>query len=273
MARPSPRAGAGPRDASRRAERGRAMPESATPRDGASDDHVRTCAGCGRRVPDGRDVLVRVVFGPDGAIAVDSGEGSFGRGAYVHPSVDCVRVGGARGLARRRPRPTAGSTTEDAPPRPLEGLTIDGEPLTAESLRRSVVAAYQRRLAGLFAAARRARSVVHGADACCAAIASGESAVVVVAVDAAAAADRTEVRAAVAAGRAVAWGTKQELGELAGAGREDGLAVIAILDARIGLAARDAVHVMDTLRVPFTDTTRAPSDGGTAQRGLVERRA
>jgi len=237
----------------------------------AAADGARTCAGCGRRVEHGRDVLVRVVFGPAGAIAVDGGEGSFGRGAYVHPSVDCVRVGGARGLSRRRPKSEAPRAGEDCAP--LEGLTLDGEPLRAESLRAAVVAAYKRRLMGLFSAARRSRSVVHGADACCAAIAAGEAAVVVVATDAAAAADRTEVRAAIAAGRAVAWGTKQELGELADAGRQEGLAVVAILDARIGLAARDAVRVMDTLRVPFADAARAPSEGGAKSRSGLERRA
>jgi len=225
-------------------------------------------------------LLVRVVFGPGGAIAIDGGEGSFGRGAYVHPAVECVRVGGARGLARRRPKVHAPAADESSAPdpAPLDGLTIDDAPLTAESLRAAVVSAYRRRLEGLFSAARRARSVVHGADACCAAIAAGEAAVVVVATDAAAAANRTEVRAAVSAGRAVAWGTKQELGELADAGREEGLAVVAILDPRIGLAAGDAVRVMDTLRVPFKDTARrpsedGPSEGGNARSGLVERRA
>ncbi len=289
MARPSPRQAGGPRDATRRAERARAAREEETPRDEVLEGHARTCAGCGRRVPGGRDVLVRVVFGPSGAIAIDGGEGSFGRGAYVHPAVECVRIGGARGLSRRRPRraaaspdgrPPAGSiggsaavAADEPAPRPLEGLTLEGADLTSESLRAAVVAAYKRRLLGLFSAARRARSVVHGADACCAAIAAGEAAVVVVATDAAAAANRTEVRAAVAAGRAVAWGTKQELGELADAGREEGLAVIAILDARIGLAARDAVQVMDTLRVPFPDAAHVPSEGGKARSGLVERRA
>lgn len=230
-------------------------------------DGVRTCAGCGRRVPGGRDLLVRVVFGPEGAIAIDGGEGAFGRGAYVHPAVECVRIGGARGLARRR-GPRRDEPAADGAPKPLEGLNIDGAPLTSESLRAAVVAAFKRRLGGLFSAARRARSVVHGADACCAAIAAGEAAVVVVATDAAAAASRTEVRAAVAQGRAVAWGTKQELGELADAGRQDGLAVVAILDPRIGLAARDAVRVMDTLRVPFTDAAFERT-----RSGLVERRA
>lgn len=273
----------GGREASRRAERGGAPREQEVASEGA-----RTCAGCGRRVAGGRDLLVRVVFGPAGAIAIDGGEGAFGRGAYVHPSVDCVRVGGARGLARRRPRrPDAGPSvdgarldaivaqaSEEPAPKPLDGLTVDGEPLTSESLRAAVVAAYKRRLGGLFSAARRARSVVHGADACCSAIASGEAAVVVVATDAAAAAERTEVRTAIGAGRAVAWGSKQELGELADAGREEGLAVVAILDARIGLAARDAVRVMDALRVPFTHAAPAPPEGGAKVRsGLVERRA
>lgn len=218
--------------------RANAAPGAATPDKAAPPHGTRTCSGCGQKVEGGRDVLVRLVFGPEGELAIDSGEGAFGRGVYVHPIASCVKVAGSRGLARRRPRD--GDMEEP--------LTIDGLPLSTESLRDAVTAAYQRRLGGLFGAARRTRTVVFGADAVCAALGSGEAALVLVAADAAAAADRTEVRAAIAAGRAASWGTKRELGELLGGGREDGVGVAAFLDGRIAAAVRDAVHVVDGLR-------------------------
>lgn len=212
----------------------------------AVDRHgTRTCAGCGQRVEDGREVLVRIVFGPDGDLAVDSGEGTFGRGAYVHPVLACVTRGGDKGVARRQPRPE-GDGSQDHPRK--AAVTIGGEPLSAASLRAAVSDAYRRRLLGLVAAARRGRSIAIGADAACAALASGEAKLVVVATDAAAAASRTEVREAVAAGRAASWGSKVQLGELVDGGREDGVAVVAFLDPRIAAAVRDAVHVVDGLR-------------------------
>lgn len=200
-------------------------------------------------------MLVRLVFGPDGELAIDSGEGTFGRGTYVHPVPACVQGAGAKGVARRRPRPAPVApdaprdvdAPKDEPTTPV-ALTIGGEPLSASSLRDAVAAAYRRRLGGLVHAARRARTLAVGSDAACAAIGAGDAALVIVANDAAAAADRSEVRAAIAAGRAVSWGSKSELGELVGGGREDGVAVVAILDRRIAAAMRDAVHVVDGLR-------------------------
>lgn len=227
-----------------RGGRGGSRPADLPP---AGSHRVRTCAGCGRRVEGGRDVLVRLVFGPDGELAVDSGEGSFGRGTYVHPSVDCVRAAGARGVARRRPAVDRSGDGQGAAGGGSP-LTIDGEPLSAASLAGAITSAYRRRLGGLAHAARRARAMAVGSDAACAAIGGGDAALVVVAHDAAAAADRSEVRAAIAAGRAVSWGSKRELGELVGGGREDGVAVVAILEPRIAAAMRDAVHVVDGLR-------------------------
>lgn len=233
-----------------RARRG--DPAAASP--GVVDRHrTRTCAGCGQRVEDGRDVLVRIVFGPDGELAIDSGEGTFGRGAYVHPVLACVTRGGDKGVARRALRPEG-----DAPRMPL---SIGGEPLSAASLRAAVADAYRRRLLGLVTAARRGRSIAIGADAACAALASGEAKLVVVATDAAAAASRTEVRDAIAGGRAASWGTKLDLGELVDGGREDGVAVVAFLDPRIAAAVRDAVHVVDGLRTSGADASGPRASG------------
>ncbi len=207
-------------------------------------------------------MLVRLVFGPDGDVAIDSGEGTFGRGTYVHPILECVKRGGDKGVARRAPRAEGEASEREA----RSPATIAGEPLTSSSLGTAVSAAYRRRLLGLVAAARRGRSIAIGADAACAALGSGAAVMVLVATDAAAAADRTEVRSAVAAGRAAAWGTKVELGELVDGGREEGVAVVAFLDASIAAAVRDAVHVVDGLR-PVV----APSPGGPPSSGARAR--
>jgi ribosomal protein L7Ae-like RNA K-turn-binding protein len=71
-----------------------------------------------------------------------------------------------------------------------------------------------RRIEGLLAAALRSKQLARGANAVVGACQRGEAELVLVATDAAAAADLGEVRRAVAAGRAVAWGTKERLGRL-----------------------------------------------------------
>ena len=90
-----------------------------------------------------------------------------------------------------------------------------GRRSSAGSLARAIQRAMDRRIEGLLAAAVRSRRAVCGADAVTGACKRGEAALVVVACDAAAAADLTEVRRAVAEGRAVAWGSKQRLGAIA----------------------------------------------------------
>lgn len=54
----------------------------------------RTCCGC--READGRDALVRLVDGPDGALLVDLRGSRDGRGAWVHPRSACVAAVEAR---------------------------------------------------------------------------------------------------------------------------------------------------------------------------------
>jgi predicted RNA-binding protein YlxR (DUF448 family) len=65
--------------------------------DGTQGQPLRTCTGCRRR--DARSVLLRlVVVDVDGApvVVLDSGRTMPGRGAWLHPDLECLA------LARRR---------------------------------------------------------------------------------------------------------------------------------------------------------------------------
>lgn len=212
---------------------------------------VRTCVGCGERVDVGEargaPALIRLILGPGGVVAVDPGDGGFGRGAHVHPRPECLAGAVSRGLARAAkgrvhsihedPEPAAkGSTGE-----PSQGLV----PLTTVSLARAIRTAMGRRIQGLLRAAVRSQGVAIGADAVTGACQRGEAALVVVACDAAAGADLPEIRRAIAEGRAVAWGDKQQLGAIAGGPREHGVAVMAIGSPTLGAAIAGAVHVVD----------------------------
>ena len=58
----------------------------------------RTCLGCRSRAHQGD--LLRVVL-VDGRLTADPRREHFGRGAYVHPTGECVTAAGARGAFRR----------------------------------------------------------------------------------------------------------------------------------------------------------------------------
>lgn len=60
---------------------------------------VRTCVGCRARVPAGE--LLRVVA-RDGAVVSDTSRVQPGRGAHLHPTVDCLEL-----AERRRAFPRA----------------------------------------------------------------------------------------------------------------------------------------------------------------------
>jgi predicted RNA-binding protein YlxR (DUF448 family) len=59
---------------------------------------VRTCVGCRSRAP--KAELVRIARTPEG-VRADPEAVAPGRGAYVHPSVDCVEAALARGAIAR----------------------------------------------------------------------------------------------------------------------------------------------------------------------------
>jgi ribosomal protein L7Ae-like RNA K-turn-binding protein len=181
---------------------------------------------------------VRLVLGPKGEIAVDPGDGGFGRGAHVHASEPCLRGAVTRGLPRATRR---------------SGLTVsvgaDGSeaaPLSLAALGAAIAAAMDQRVGGLLASATRTHEITIGSDATVEACRRGRAALVLVACDAASSADLTEVRRAVAEGRAIAYGTKDRLGELLQ--RTAPVGVTAITSERIAGALRVAVETADACR-------------------------
>jgi len=174
---------------------------------------TRTCVGCGSR--DDASDLVRMVVAED-EVAFDLAGGAFGRGAHLHARPACLERA-PRGLARAFKR----AMKQDS-----------------ATLGRLLVEACNRRIAGLLLAAYRSRALAVGTDAALEALGAGGQTMApsgilgVVALDAGSLASRTEVQRCVAAGRAVAWGTKSELGALFGAGS---VAICAVRHA--GIAA------------------------------------
>ncbi len=51
---------------------------------------LRKCSGCGEMKP--KKELIRVVRSPEGDISLDLNGRAAGRGAYLCPSLDCLRV-------------------------------------------------------------------------------------------------------------------------------------------------------------------------------------
>lgn len=169
---------------------------------------------------------MRLVLGPEGAIAVDLAGGSFGRGAHVHPSPACFAKA-PKGLARSFRAPVRASAAD-----------------LASALREAA----DRRVEGLLASAVRSGRAVVGADAVVAGLGSGEVALVVVACDAAAAAQLPAVARAVAEGRSVAWGDRQRLGDLA---RKPEVAVLGVTAASIAQAIATAVRFGSSVASTF----------------------
>lgn len=214
----------------------------------------RTCIGCGEHAPPGE--MVRLVLGPSGEVAVDAAGGGFGRGAHVHARGACLAHAAGRGLARAtkgQARAVSLAIKEGG-----EVMSSEPAPLSAEALVQAVEAAMERRIAGLLAAAVRARKARVGSDAVTGVWREGDAELVVVATDAAAAADLSAVREAISAGAAVAWGTKLTLAAaVQRQPTQEGVAVVAITDAGIAGAVRDAVHKAMGARDAGTPPPRA----------------
>lgn len=181
----------------------------------------RSCAGC--RQKDVPEALVRLVLGDDGRIVPDLAGGAFGRGAWVHGRPDCIDKGVRGGLSRSFRQPVTTSVAE------LSSL---------------ICAAADRRVAGLILAARRSGKLAIGSVAVEQALDSDNVSLVVVARDARAAAETDRVRAAIAAGRAAAWGTKATLGAVLG---RDETGVVAVLDNGLGRAVSSAIALASLL--------------------------
>jgi predicted RNA-binding protein YlxR (DUF448 family) len=213
----------------------RGQPE---PRRKAAHRTERTCVGCGGTASPAD--LVRLVCAPDGQVGVDLAGGQFGRGAWVHPSPDCL-LGAPRGLARS----FRGSVN-----------------VSARDLSHAIAQAAERRTWGLLSSAARARAAVVGADAVALALGKSEASVVVVATDAAAAASLGAVMAAVAEGRAVAFGTKAGLGALVARAE---VAVIAITSPRLAKAIQKSVRVGNQAAQGLSQEEHASQDATTAE--------
>lgn len=119
---------------------------------------------------------------------------SFGRGAWLHPVPGCMKKARA-GFARTFKAPVETELPE---------------------LSELLYSAAERRVLALLSAARRSKNLVVGRTAVDKSLAAAPAPLVMVATDAQSAARSTAVERAVAAGRAVAWGSKQLLGGLAG---------------------------------------------------------
>ncbi len=182
----------------------------------SSPARTRLCVGCGQR--SAPEELVRVVLGPEGQVAVDMAGGAFGRGAHVHPARSCMMQACRAGLARAFKQKVVA---------------------TPEDLGAQIVAGCERRVAGLLLGARRANQLAVGADAAIEALGRGAP-LLLLATDAATIAKRAEVARAAADGKAVAFGTKQRLGELLG---KDEIAVVAVLHAGIADSVSSSVRL------------------------------
>jgi predicted RNA-binding protein YlxR (DUF448 family)/ribosomal protein L7Ae-like RNA K-turn-binding protein len=258
-----------------------AVQRDETPRaEEALRGRTRTCVGCGERVevldPANAD-FVRLILGPGGEIAVDPKGGGFGRGAHVHARRGCLERAVRVGL----PRVTKGKAHVVFD---LEGESDKSEALSTDSLARAIQRSMDRRIEGLLRAAVRSRHVARGADAVTGACRRDEAELVLVACDAAAAADLTEVRRAVAEGRAVAWGTKERLGAIVapvavrsrlGSPSQvpgpEGVGVVAIASRRIAGALRQAVQTANAVTSVDPAQGRAPAPEGTRARSRGER--
>lgn len=264
-------------------------PEAAREAQAEGHGRARTCVGCGERVAlgaagaaspsvgsAGHAGLVRLILGPGGVVAVDPGDGGFGRGAHVHPRPDCLAKAAQRGLARANRGRIEGIhvAPEGQEPAPAEGAAPaeDASPaqLTPATLARAIRQAMNRRIQGLIRAAVRSRAAAIGADAASAALERGAP-LCVVACDAAAGAAQTQVQAAIAAGRAVAWGTKVELGALAGGQREQGVAVLAITSGRLAAAVAEAVQIADACAAAERGAPGTRPRGGKPPQGERDR--
>jgi hypothetical protein len=167
----------------------------------------------------------------EGGLEFDFAGRARGRGAYVHARPLCLDKA-PRGLARAL----------------RVGVGSSG---AASDLRARLVVACNRRMAALLSTARRIKAVRAGEPGSGRGAGSlaGPGPVMIVAVDAGSVASSPAVQAWVAGGRALAWGTRSDLGALLGA---ESIATCAVEHASIGAellrtrAAADAASAVST---------------------------
>jgi|LNFM01.1.fsa_nt_gb predicted RNA-binding protein YlxR (DUF448 family) len=169
----------------------------------------RTCVAC-RSVVD-RSALVRLVEGPDGAIAVDPKPTQGGRGAWVHPTKSCIETAAKRHAAERSLK--------------VEPRAVDAKALVAQARE-----GFARRARGLLSSAFRSRQIAVGMDTVAQCVSDGRATMILVATDAG---DNTQSRAqSLAAGNISlrAFGSREALGALFNRGE---VAIAAVEEPRV----------------------------------------
>ncbi len=201
----------------------------------AANAHLRSCAAC--RKKSSPTELTRWVLGDDGGVLPDLGRGAFGRGAWLHADRGCLKKGPA-GLSRGFKAPVRTTSAE---------------------LALLLASAAERRADALIGAARRARQLAAGKTAVAKELGAGRCRLVVVATDARTAARATEVQQAVAAGKAVGWGTRLTLGSLSGRGEAG---VLGVLDDGLANALKTTIAMAHSARSAAAELASAPSAAG-----------
>ncbi len=200
--------------------RGRAEPKDPMQTTEHTNDNSqeRTCVGCGKRSP--AETLVRVVLG-DKTVVPDAKGGSFGRGAHVHATRECLEVACKKGLPRAFKQEVRADVA---------------------SLATAIADAHDRRIEGLLMGGLRGGHVIYGTDKVVEALRAGEAKLVLLAADAAAAAARNDVRLATGEGRALVWhGDRMRLGAALGRRGEaarEGVAICAVTSSQLAAEVR-----------------------------------
>ena len=186
--------------------------------------HARTCVGCRRS--DTPEALVRLVTDAEGRVAVDPRGRSGGRGAWVHPTRECIATAVKRHAAER----TLHATVQ----KDLDAGVLFGE----------LRSALDRKVDSLLVVAARTRQVAVGAEAVAGVLESRAVPLLVVATDAGASSRALADEGAdgeEGGTRVVRFRLKSELGRLF---RRAEVALVALLDPRL---AAELVSTIDRL--------------------------
>lgn len=182
---------------------------------------VRTCVAC--RSKDGRDDLVRWVTADDGRVALDARAVRSGRGAWVHPTRQCVSLMVKRHAAER-------------------ALKLAVVPdLDVGALLAQLRAALVQRITSLIVVSGRRRAIAIGTEAVSAALVRKRVPAVIVAGDAGETARSLAEAPSQGGPRVIRYADKAALGALFNRGE---VALVALLDPSV---AAEAVSTIDRL--------------------------
>jgi uncharacterized protein len=193
------------------------MSELSPQHESAETGPTRTCAGCGRKATP--SAMVRLAVGDTPPFFAPDLAGKLpGRGVWIDPRRECIERAARRGGFSRALR---------------RDVRVDpGE------ISRGIQTAYDARLAGLLASARRIRVLGLGTDATIEALERGGAELVLFARDAAGRRDEIERLAKKIDCDVLVHGDKARLGTLLGRAE---VGVVSISDARLAHAVAEAV--------------------------------